>query len=107
MSNKKQQPFHKAGRSYVKKLIRMRRLLIRKGVNKYRQAPEVIEKLDKLLDFWPYDTPRKMAHFVQNHSAEILYLIPGPNCRAHNSLAAEFKALLSQSQQLLHHEPIC
>ncbi|TLX73724.1 hypothetical protein E9993_14800 [Labilibacter sediminis] len=107
MSENKQQPLHKAGRSYVKKLIRMRRHLIKEGVNNYQHAHEVVERLDKLLNFWPYDTPRKMAYFVHNHSAEILYLIPGPNCRAHNSLTAEFNSLLSQSQQLLHHESIC
>ncbi len=106
MSNK-QQPLHKAGRLYVQKLIRMRKALIRKGVNSLVYAPEAVEELDRLLQFWSYSTSAKMAHFINNKSEKIMYLIPGPNCRAHKSLLSEFNSLYVQSRQILHHESIC
>jgi hypothetical protein len=107
MSNNLNQPFYKAGRVYVQKLIRMRSAMIRKGVDTGLYSQPIIDELGGLLKFWPYSSNETMAQFINNKSLQIMYLIPGPNCRAHKSLNEEFNSLYDKSREILNYAAVC
>lgn len=99
-----QKSFHDNAKRFVKKVIAIRRVIISERKNQLDQAESVIERLESLLKYWPYNTNRKMALFLKNHRCDILYLIPGQNSRSHQSIMAQFNELLEKSKHLLRHE---
>ncbi len=107
MSKNVNQPFYKAGRAYVQKLIRMRSAMIRKGVDTGLYSQPIIDELGGLLKFWPYSSNETMARFINNKSLQIMYLIPGSNCRAHDSLSKEFNSLYHKSREILKDAALC
>ena len=107
MNNNNSVPFHKAGREYVEKLIRIRETLIKTGKNLSPLASTIAGELKKLLNFWKYETSEKMASFLYRHAAEIQYLIPGEDSNSHQTLFEEFNQLYNVSEKILNHEPVC
>lgn len=95
--------FHADAKRFVKKVIAIRRVIITERKNHLPQADSVIDSLENLLNYWPYNTNEKMASFIRNHREEILYLMPGKGSRSHRSLMEQYNSILERCNQVLSH----
>ncbi|MGV8828221.1 MAG: hypothetical protein ACWA6U_07855 [Breznakibacter sp.] len=103
------QSFHYEAKLFVRRAINMRKAMIKRGVSLASEAPAITRRLEQLLNYWPYNTNVTMARFIHNHRAEILYILPGVNCKAYKSFIDRFNAIVQRSEQVLKldYEPVC
>lgn len=104
MTEKSKVPLPEAGRSYIKKLIRVRRALIAKRINTLPRSAGICDQMDKLLNYWPYDTSEKMAYFFLSNSDNILYIMPSQLCKAHRTLMEEYEELHTRCLKAKYNE---
>lgn len=98
MSNPK---FHAQAKHFVKKVIRVRKAIIRKGANRVTQASYIIERIEKQFKTWPYSTDFTMASFITRYHNELCTLIPGGECKAGATLLKELESFNAMSQQII------
>lgn len=102
------QKFHVEAKAFVRKVIRTRKHLIRKGANHVASAPRLVEKLERQLNYWPYSTNETMARFIQNYKQDIKNIIPGGKCKAGVSFSKQLLELVNKSNHILHtHAALC
>ena len=98
--------FHAEAKAFVRKVIRTRKYLIKKGANHVASAPGIVDKLDRQLNFFPYNQNETMARFIQNYRQDISDIIPGGKCKA--GFTDQFSELVSESNNILQtNGPLC
>jgi len=100
--------FHDEAKAFVRKVIRTRKHLINKGFNHVVNAPVIVDKLEKQLNYWPYCTNETMARFISNYKLEISAIIPGGKCRAGVVFSQQLVEFSIKSYKILYpNENIC
>lgn len=98
-------PFH--ARSTIKRIIRMRKRLIlndqSKG-DKFRLLRN-IEQLEKLLNYYPFNTRETMSRFVIRQAPDIMALIPGKGSRSHEKMMADFDEIYNEAIAIRDEKP--
>lgn len=84
--------FANEARQFIEKLIRIQRVIERKGYKRIDQpaVSKAREHLSKQLEFYPYDTDEKMKGFWERNQPEIRTLIPSETHPAFRKLMTEF-----------------
>lgn len=81
---------------FVRKLIRMRKAILRLGLSNKQVGHELYE-LEALINYNKYDKPHQASKFFVRKQNEILSLMPGKACKAHESLMSEFRTHFTNS----------
>ena len=93
---------HQELRKWLIAVIKQRDYLIRQGIsrkNEYRMR-ENIEFLRRRLDFFSYDTDRKISMLFQQNKVRILSLLPGDGSGNHQKRQVEFIRFESLTRQI-------
>ncbi|MFH0757365.1 MAG: hypothetical protein V2B15_08770 [Bacteroidota bacterium] len=79
-------------RKWITAVIKQRSYLVRQGVSKKNSSlmTENMEYLRRHLDYYPYETDRKISLLFQRNRARILSLLPGDGASGHEKLMEEF-----------------
>lgn len=96
-----QSAFHIEAKAYIRKVLRTRKGIIKKGYSNIANAADVVNKLERQLNYWPYNTDETMARFITFYHNDIAYIIPGGCCRAGKTFLAELAEINYRSLQIL------
>lgn len=93
-------PFH--ARSFLKRMIRMRKRLIHEGISKHdeKNMLRILSDVEKKLDFFPLNTREKMAGFIIRQAPSILYIMPGEKSKSHKKAFATFQQLYDEALEI-------
>jgi len=98
---------HQELRKWITAVIKQRSYLIRSGrslKNSYQMA-ENMDHLRRRLDFFPYDSDRKISLLFQQNKARILSLLPGKGSGGHDKNQVEFAHFDQITRQILLDTP--
>lgn len=86
-------------RDFVLKVIRIRRRLILNQHSKLNtvQCFNLMRAMKIWLEAYPHATEEQLARFFLRHSIDILYIIPGQGCTAHDKLITQFNKLYEEA----------
>lgn len=101
----KNYPLH--ARSFVKRMIRMRKRLIRDNLSKGDKSAMMrqVDHLEKLLDFYPYNTRKLMSRFIIRESSAILSIMPGQGSKSHDSASRQFQEIYDEALAIREETP--
>lgn len=88
-------------RQFILKVIRIRKRLILNGHSRANamQCFTRMRKMENWLSFFPNASEENMRKFFLRHTIDILYLIPGERCTAHEKLLKEFNELYATAKE--------
>lgn len=96
--------FHRVVRSWLTVVIRQRILLVSRGANRKNPALMInnTHHLQKYLDYYSYDSNKKIARFFISNKDIIHSILPGPGSSGHSKKDREFNSYLNQCNQILN-----
>lgn len=84
-------------RAFLLKIIKMRRHMLNNGLSQknFCMCMRHIAKVEPWLKAYPHASNQNVQRFARRHMDSFLYILPGRNHPAHNSLLEQFQTLIN------------
>jgi hypothetical protein len=97
-----QQSFNLKAKVFVRSAIKQRKAILKQQAGKKPRllVTNAIEMLERQLDYFAYDSDRKMANFIKGFQEQIFIILPGKGSTSHLKREAEFLELLYEAEKI-------
>lgn len=97
-----QQSFKLKAKVFVRSAIKQRRAIMKQQAGRKDRTLvlNAIEKIEKQLDYYSYDSDIKMANFIRSFQESIFIILPGKGSTSHVKKQAEFLELLYEARKI-------
>lgn len=94
-------------REFVESVIKIRKALLRSDQNKKNVMlmHEIIDRLERFLNAYPYNSARNLAKFFLLNAQEILEILPGEGSKCHDCKYDEFNKIYESCLHLIKENP--
>lgn len=95
--------FNERAKAHVRKIFRVRTKLLEehKSLANTTTLKVTLERIERLFNYYPYNTDAKMAMFIKNHMAELMFLTPAHDSNCHAQMMNDLNSIYDESIKIL------